>query len=226
MAFRRGRDTVEKLELIHKGAEAYLYKSVFLGVEVIIKYRLPKPYRDPLLDKRIRRDRTVLEARIIARVKELGVPTPTLLMVDPSRSIIIMEYIHGKRLKELIGKESIGLIENYVKEVGKSIGVMHRAGIVHGDLTTSNIILKEGIPYIIDFGLAQYSEELEDQGVDVHLFLRSLESTHPRFANRLFETFMQGYEEIVGYHKKKLVLDKVKEIRMRGRYVKERRLKK
>lgn len=217
---------MEKLELIYKGAEAYLYKSVFLGMEVVVKYRLPKPYRDPLLDKRIRRERTVLEARIIARVKELGVPTPTLLMVDPSRSIIIMEYIHGKRLKELIGKESIELIEKYVKDVGRSIGIIHKAGIVHGDLTTSNIILREGIPHIIDFGLAQYSEELEDQGVDIHLFLRSLESTHPHFANKLFEIFMYGYEEIVGRHRKKLVLDKVKEIRMRGRYVEERRLKK
>ncbi len=217
---------MEKLELIYKGAEAYLYRSVFLGMDVIIKYRLPKPYRDSLLDKRIRRDRTVLEARIIARVKELGVPTPTLLMVDPSRSIIIMEYIHGKRLKELISGENIELIEKYVREVGRSIGIMHKAGIVHGDLTTSNIIVREGTPYIIDFGLAQYSEELEDQGVDIHLFLRSLESTHPRFASKLFEVFIHGYEKVIGYNRKKLVLDKVKEIRMRGRYVEERRLKK
>ena len=217
---------MERLELIYKGAEAYLYRSVFLGMDVIIKYRIPKPYRDSLLDKRIRRDRTVLEARIIARVKELGVPTPTLLMVDLSRSIIVMEYIHGKRLKELISEENIELIEKYVREVGRSIGIMHKAGVVHGDLTTSNIIVREGTPYIIDFGLAQYSEELEDQGVDIHLFLRSLESTHPRFANKLFEAFIHGYEEIVGYQRKKLVLDKVKEIRMRGRYVEERRPKK
>ncbi len=217
---------MEELELIYKGAEAYLYKARFLGTQVIVKYRLPKPYRDPLLDKRIRRDRTVLEARIIARVKELGIPTPTILMVDPYRSIIIMEYIEGKRLKELIDNINIEIIEKYVREIGKNVGIMHGAGIVHGDLTTSNIIIRENTPYVIDFGLSQYSNELEDQGVDVHLFLRSLESTHPRYADRLFRVFIDGYEEAVGSHRKKLVLDKVNEIRMRGRYVEERRIRK
>lgn len=226
MAFRRGGDTLEKLELIYKGAEAYLFKSTFLDTDVIVKYRLPKPYRDPLLDRRIRRDRTILEARIIARVKELGVPVPTLYMVDPEKAIIIMEYIHGIRLKELINHANISTIETYVREVGRSIGIMHSAGIVHGDLTTSNIIVKEDTPYIIDFGLAQYSDELEDKGVDIHLFLRSLESTHPRFVDRLFKAFMKGYEEIVGSRGKESILEKVREIRMRGRYVEERRLRK
>ncbi len=214
------------LELVYKGAEAYLYKTVFLETEVIVKYRLPKPYRDPLLDKRIRRDRTILEARIILRLKELGIPVPTLFMVDPERALLIIEYIRGQRLKELIDKLSIKVIEKYINIIGKNVGIMHKNGIVHGDLTTSNIIVRDNIPFIIDFGLAQYSEELEDQGVDIHLFLRSLESTHPRYVNRLFNAFITGYEEAVGSQKKILVLEKVREIRMRGRYVEERRLKK
>lgn len=217
----------KELELIRKGAEAYLYKSTLLGIPVIVKYRVPKAYRDKVLDQRIRSQRTILEAKIIGVLRVKGIPVPGILLVDPENAIIVLEYIEGILLKQAIGREDFEIIRKVFNDVGYYVGLIHKNKIVHGDLTTSNIIIrnKDKKPYIIDFGLAMYSDDIEDRGVDLHLFLRSLESTHPRYADTLFQEFIRGYSKIMGDGYTKAVLDKVKEIRMRGRYVEERRLK-
>jgi len=215
------------LELVSKGAEAYLYRSSLFNIPVIIKYRIPKTYRDSVLDKRIRSQRTILEAKIIGTLRSKGLPVPAVLFVDPDRALLVLEYIDGVLLKHVIGHD-INKSLKIFKEVGLYVGLIHLNKIVHGDLTTSNIIIRkdDGKPYIIDFGLATYSEDIEDRGVDLHLLLRSLESTHPMYANRLFKEFIEGYSDVMGEEYTNLLLNKVKEIRMRGRYVEERRLRK
>jgi Kae1-associated kinase Bud32 len=72
-----------RLELIHKGAEAYLYRGVYAGVEAVYKYRVPKKYRHPELDARIRSSRTIREARIMLHARNSGVPVPAVLLVEP-----------------------------------------------------------------------------------------------------------------------------------------------
>lgn len=215
------------LELISRGAEAYLYKSSLFDIPVIIKYRIPKAYRDPVLDKRIRSQRTILEAKIIGTLRLKGLPVPAVLFVDPDRALLVLEYIDGVLLKHVIGHDIDKSLKIF-KEVGLYVGLIHSNKIVHGDLTTSNIIIRkdDGRPYIIDFGLATYSDDIEDRGVDLHLLLRSLESTHPMYANRLFKEFIKGYSNVMGEEYTNILLNKVKEIRMRGRYVEERRLRK
>ncbi len=216
-----------KIELIHKGAEAYLYKTYMLGIPVIVKHRIPKNYRDRTLDYRIRYQRTILEAKIIGTLRLKGLPVPAILLVDPKRAILVLEYIEGVMLKELISR-NIELSRNMFIELGKYVGIMHSENIVHGDLTTSNVIVRQddNKPFIIDFGLAHYSNDIEDQGVDIHLMLRSLESTHPRYVDTLFKEFLKGYTSVRGEEYTRKLLEKVKEIRMRGRYIEERRLKK
>lgn len=215
------------LKLISRGAEAYLYKSSLLDTPVIIKYRIPKAYRDPLLDKRIRSQRTILEAKIIGTLRLKGLPVPAVLFVDPDRAILVLEYIDGVLLKHVISHDIDKSLKIF-REVGLYVGLIHSNKIVHGDLTTSNIIIRkdDGRPYIIDFGLATYSDDIEDRGVDLHLLLRSLESTHPMYVNRLFKEFIKGYSNVMGKEYTNTLLNKVKEIRMRGRYVEERRLRK
>ncbi len=211
-------------KVIYVGAEAIIGLGTFLGIKAIFKLRIPKHYRDPRLDKEIRSERTLNESRILITSKEIGVNVPTVLLVDLDSSLIVMEYIDGALLKErlnLLSKEELlGISHN----IGKQVGILHSNSIVHGDLTTSNMILgKDGKTYLIDFGLAKHSNDLEDFGVDLHLFIRSLESVHYKLKDVILEGFLAGYEEIVGHNFRVKVEDKVKEIRLRGRYVEERR---
>ena len=212
-------------ELIGIGAEAVLTLGELYGFKVVRKARLPKPYRDPKLDEALRRERTATEAKIMIEAKSLGIPCPTVLDVDLEEAVIVMDYVEGPRLSRVLTELPRDELTRIFVELGKYAGLLHAHGIVHGDLTTSNVILHWGRPYLIDFGLSQYSRQLEDRGVDVHLFLRALESTHFSLSKFLFERFMEGYASVVGEDEAKRVLEKVREIRRRGRYVSERRLK-
>jgi TP53 regulating kinase-like protein len=134
-----------------------------------------------------------------------------------------MEFIAGKQVKQVLNElehEERLLLCQYI---GELIGQLHNHGIIHGDLTTSNMILT---PYekvvFVDFGLGEYSTELEIQGVDLHLMKRAFQSTHYRYAEECFNVMMNGYEKIVGKKTMENVLEKIKEIEKRGRYVAER----
>lgn len=213
------------MKLIKQGAEAKIYLAAFEELyfpfneeKVIIKYRIPKRYRIKEIDEKLRKERTVREARILHRAKEFGVNTPYVYEVDLKDMKIIMEYIEGKRLKELL--ETIPIEERLriCREIGRQIGKLHEAGIVHGDLTTSNMILRGGKIYFIDFGLAEFDSSLEAQGVDLHLLRRAMESTHYKWFEKGFEEVLKGYEEIRGPEKRKEVEAKLDEIESRGRY--------
>ena len=214
-------------KIIYLGAEAVLIRAEFLGRDAVYKIRIPKPYRDPRLDKTIRVQRTKTEARMMLQALRVGASVPAIFFVDIDKATLIMEYISGFLLKHKLNNMDIDSSCNIMKKIGVSVGRMHEANIVHGDLTTSNMILKpSGNVYIVDFGLAKISDDIEDKGVDIHLFLRSLESVHHRIKDMLFECFMLGYEEVIGKGFKEKIMEKVREIRLRGRYVEERRLRK
>jgi len=216
---------MEELTLIAAGAEAYLYKGKFLGFDVIIKYRAPKSYRDPRLDRLIRYERTLTESRIMQLVRCLGIYVPAILYVDPEKALIVMEYVKGTLLRDLIPSLNAEVRCEFFKTLGTYVGKMHMSNIIHGDLTTSNIIICNNTPYIIDFGLSRISDDTEDKGVDIHLMLRSLESTHYSTSKELFKCFTSGYGGVVGDELLNTILSKVREIRLRGRYIEERRLK-
>lgn len=209
--------------LIKKGAEASLFLEDWHDRKVIMKRRLPKKYRLSQLDEQIKTYRTVHEPQLIHRAKEAGVPTPTIFLVDTENSTIIMEYIEGKQVKQVLNSCETEKRLDLCRRIGESIGQLHTQGIIHGDLTTSNMILT---PYekvfFVDFGLGEYSKELEIRGVDLHLMKRAFQSTHFRFAEECFEAVMEGYGKIVGKETAKDVLGKIKEIERRGRYVAER----
>ena len=109
-------------------------------------------------------------------------------------------------------------------KIGKSIGQLHAHGLIHGDLTTSNMILtSEGKLFFVDFGLGEKNEELEAQGVDLHLMKRALQSTHYLFWEECFKDVLCGYSSIVGAEVAEKVYQKIREIERRGRYVEERK---
>lgn len=210
--------------LIKKGAEASLYLAEWHDRKVIMKKRLPKKYRAPKLDEQIKTYRTIHEPQLIHEAKKAGVPTPTILLVDVEKATIIMEFIEGKQVKKLLTELSGNGRQDLCFKIGELIGKLHRHGIVHGDLTTSNMIHdSEGRNFLVDFGLGEKTRELEARGVDLHLMKRALQSTHFRFAHKCFKAVSEGYSKVLGPQDSKKVLDKIREIERRGRYVAERK---
>jgi TP53 regulating kinase-like protein len=172
----------------------------------VVKQRIPKRYRLEVLDEKIRKERIRAEARLIAEARRLGVPTP--IIYDIYDFTIEMEYIDGPALKDVISPE-------LCRQAGEMIGRLHNGNIIHGDLTTSNMIRTGERLYLIDFGLAFVSSNIEDRGVDVHVFFQTLESSHTEY-EALIEAFCRGYRAQADNAEE--VLLRVREIEKRGRY--------
>lgn len=211
-------------EIIRIGAEAVVSKLEWNGFKLVLKHRVPKPYRVPELDKWIREKRTLHEAKIITDLKKAGVPCPVILLIDRDESTLYIQFIDGSELKKVLDSFPQQIMESIASTLGEIVGKMHSSRIAHGDLTTSNIIIdKYGRLYLIDFGLSAVTDDLEELAVDVHLLDRSLESAHYSVRELFMKNFLKGYSSIVGREFTLRVLEKVKEIRRRGRYVEERR---
>ena len=215
---------VESLIPFKKGAEATLFLGDWHGRKVIIKNRSPKKYRNSEMDKVIRRYRTVHEPKLIHEAKKAGVATPTIFLVDVKNTSITMEFVEGKQVKKLLGCVTQNERRKLCLKIGESIGKLHMNGVIHGDLTTSNMILSdEGRIFLVDFGLGEKNIELEARGVDLHLLKRALQSTHYEFAEECYRNVMKGYATILGAEETERTLNKVRAIEKRGRYVMERR---
>jgi TP53 regulating kinase-like protein len=211
--------------LIKKGAEANLYLMDWQNRKAIVKKRLPKKYRPSRLDEQIRTYRTVHEPLLMHGAKQAGVPTPVIYQVNVKEATIIMEFIEGMQVKESLNSQSEKERESICLRIGKSIGKLHRSGIVHGDLTTSNMILKSEEKIVfVDFGLGEKTNELEARAVDLHLMKRALQSTHFRFAEECFSAVMEGYASVMEAQTAREVFEKIKEIERRGRYITERKM--
>jgi len=210
--------------LIKKGAEASIFLEDWQGQKVIMKHRLPKKYRLPQIDERIRSYRTIHESQLLHCAKEAGVSTPMIYSVDLADSNIIMEFIEGIQVKQVLNGYSPKERQHLSNYIGELIGSLHLHNIIHGDLTTSNMIINQnGNVVIVDFGLGEISVELELKGVDLHLMKRAFQSTHFRYAEECFKAVLEGYTKMVGVEMAKKVIGRVSEIERRGRYVSERK---
>lgn len=217
-------DETNQQRLIKKGAEASLYLVDWHGRKALIKKRLPKEYRPPTLDNSIRIYRTIHEPRLVHEAKLAGVPTPTIFLVDTANAAIVMEFLEGIQVKQVLARLTKNERQQICSQIGGLIGRLHKNGIVHGDLTTSNMILnKHRTIFLVDFGLGEKTGELEARGVDLHLMKRALQSSHFDFAEECFKAVIEGYSEIVGKTCAQAVLTKMSEIERRGRYIAERR---
>ncbi len=203
------------MEIIKRGAEAILYLDEFEGQKVLVKERIRKGYRIPQLDERIRKVRTKREARLLTDARELGVNTPRVLQVTENK--IVMEFVDGERMKELLQRKANNKL---CMAIGKAVGKMHAHNLIHGDLTTSNMILCKGKIYFIDFGLGSISKRAEDRGVDLRLLYEAMKSTHFKILKSCWENIVKGYRQ--EYKDAEQVLRKVDEIEKRARYAKGR----
>lgn len=204
-----------QLKLIKRGAEAEIYLSEWRGRKVAIKRRIPKSYRNEKIDKRLREARTKLEAKMISEARSFGVSTPIIYDVDTKESKIVMEYVDGERIKEALQKANEEEQKKLCIEIGKCVGKLHSNDLIHGDLTTSNMILMDQRIYFIDFSLGGKSKEIEAKGVDLHLLMEAFESTHSKILDK-FDFVLEGYKS--EFNDANKVIKKVKEIEKRGRY--------
>jgi len=209
--------------LIKKGAEASLYLEDWHGRKVVLKKRVSKKYRVPELDVEIQTKRTRHEPQIMHKAKEAGVPAPIVFLVDLEEATIVMEFVEGKQVKHVLNGLPQDERRRLCQQIGELVGKLHSHGIVHGDLTTSNMILTPtGKVVFIDFGLSDQTWELEAKGVDLHLMKRAIASTHFIHAEECFEAVIDGYEKTMGKNATNEVLEKIAEIERRGRYISER----
>ena len=210
--------------LLKKGAEASLFLVDWNSRKVVVKIRIPKRYRPKELDERIRNYRTVHESLFMHEAKSVGVPTPLIYMVSVSDASIIMEYVEGCQVKLMLNESQQERRQEICKKIGELIAKLHRQDIIHGDLTTSNMIINpEGKIVLVDFGLAEKNCEVEAKGVDLHLMKRALQSTHYQFWEECYKNVLCGYSSVLGIETAENVSEKIREIERRGRYVEERK---
>jgi len=204
--------------LVAKGAEADLYLTEWNGLKAIKKVRNKKKYRHPELDRQLTRTRTNHEADIIHRAKKHGVVTPLLYSVDNEKGVIVMEYIDGIKIRDLVDQLDEGERYRLFRRIGYFSGQLHKGGIIHGDLTTSNIIKSGERIVFIDFGLSEVNFEVEKRGVDLNLMNRMLTSTHYKYQEELLVAFKKGYRASMGDEADE-ALERMDEVSKRGRYI-------
>lgn len=197
-----------------QGAEARIDLVNWYGRSAIRKQRIPKTYRIELLDKMLRTKRTKEEVEILHQAKIAGVGCPEVFFADPKSSEIIMTFINGPLLKDIdAGKKEL------YESLGRYAGMLHSRGIIHGDLTTKNVVVTESDIFLIDFGLSFYSDRLEDRAEDLHLLKQALKSSQTiRRATMNFDRVLEGYASILGNHEVLSVKKQIVKIELRGRY--------
>jgi len=198
-------------KLIAQGAEA----KIILKDQIITKDRISKSYRIPELDKRIRKSRTKSEAKLLEKAsKIINSPVP-LFQPTPGFTRIKMPFIDGEKLSDHLDTFPLTKQKQICKQIGQDVAKIHDAEIIHGDLTTSNMVLKDNKIFFIDFGLGYISHKFEDKAVDIHLFKQALEAKHFQNWETLFKEFEKAYKKSKD---SKVVFERLKAVEKRGRY--------
>jgi len=204
--------------LLYRGAEADVVLGDWQGLEAVFKIRKPLTYRLQVLDEAIRRQRTVHEAEMMHLAKSAGVCTPFLYNVDIQSSTLVMEFVRGVRVKDLVASLSGTQLDGTFFEFGGDVAKLHRFGIMHGDLTTANVVRSDGRLVFVDFGLSVRTTRIEDHGVDLRLIKETLVGAHPGASARALDALNRGYASVVGQARSRAVLKQLQNIERRGRY--------
>ncbi|KFB51693.1 hypothetical protein ZHAS_00019779 [Anopheles sinensis] len=218
-------------KLLKQGAEGKLYIGTYKDKQCLVKERFEKKYRHPALDRQLTRQRIKAEQKAFQRCATAGVVTPALYGVDLEQRKIYMEYLDkAKTAKDFIdeltgspGAEESPQLKKLAEQIGQMVGVLHKNNIVHGDLTTSNMLLdpvdtEETLPYrlvTIDFGLSHSSDNTENKGVDLYVLERAILSAHSQLP-KLFGMILKTYCEH-NTNRCDETIAKYEEVRARGR---------
>ncbi|RMZ79956.1 hypothetical protein DV738_g3021, partial [Chaetothyriales sp. CBS 135597] len=232
--------TLPAPQLVTQGAEGLVFKTHFLDHDTpaALKVRPSKAYRHPTLDARLTKQRVLAEARVLVKLS----------------GVAELSWIEGQSVKEAVrawdawyrhpsrsaqekaqGEEAFKAL---LQRIGRTIGLLHgKGGVVHGDLTTSNLMLRptllqkkaedggeqqmpnlEGEIVLIDFGLATQAIQDEDRAVDLYVLERAFGSTHPMQEHWFDAEVLQSPHAYSGsFQGAKVVLKRLEDVRLRGR---------
>ncbi|OVA15526.1 Protein kinase domain [Macleaya cordata] len=209
------------LVLLKQGAEARVFESTFMGRRSVVKERFSKKYRHPSLDSKLTLKRLNAEARCMTKARGLGVYTPVLYAVDPVLHTLTFEYVEGRAVKDVLLHFGLhGVIaeqmESFAKQIGNAIAKIHDGGLIHGDLTTSNMLLRNDTNQLvlIDFGLSFTSTLAEDKAVDLYVLERALLSMHSSCGN-VMDRILTSYRKSTKQWSS--TFNKLAQVRLRGR---------
>ena len=195
------------MKLIGNGAEA----KVYFDKGSVIKRRIEKSYRIPEIDKKLRIRRTRKEAKIL---EKLGDICPDVVEVKDHE--ISMSYLEGPMVKDVVDDLIKSKSSKLFTSLGKNVAKMHLMNIIHGDLTTSNMMVVDDKVMLIEFGLSFVTDKIEHKAVDLHLFKQALESKHYQHYEAYFESFLKGYKLDNSLYSE--VMERLESVEKRGRY--------
>lgn len=223
-------------ELVSQGAEAKLWKipagSLF-DVTCIAKERFSKAYRHAVLDEKLTKQRCRAESKILIKCRENGISVPRVLRTEAAvlyleyleDAVTVREYIESKLQQSAINTNNNAqeptVLVQLAEQIGRMVASLHNIGIVHGDLTTSNAMIRfttttDSISLIaIDFGLAKHTQSMEERAVDLYVLERALNSTHPLLPDFFWTTLLESYR--ASAHKSKATLSRLEQVQIRGR---------
>ncbi|KAJ4831009.1 hypothetical protein Tsubulata_029568 [Turnera subulata] len=212
----------DSLVLIKQGAEARVFESNFVGRRSIVKERFSKKYRHPTLDSKLTLKRlNAQEARCMTKARRLGVSTPALYAVDPVLHTLTFEFVEGPSVKDIFlefGLHGVAgeRLNDIAVQIGDAIGKLHDGGLVHGDLTTSNMLVRSSTNQLvlIDFGLSFISTLPEDKAVDLYVLERALISLHSSCGD-VMDRILAAYRK--SSKQWSSTLNKLAQVRQRGR---------
>ncbi|MCJ7817796.1 MAG: Kae1-associated serine/threonine protein kinase [Candidatus Thorarchaeota archaeon] len=205
-------------ELIARGAESVILKVERWNQYFVLKWRQSKPYLFTDIDAQLRKTRTSRECKMLSVARSLGVRTPAVYAVNLDSYTILMDYIDGTQFKQLVNTLTENQLKEFCLKFGQLIALLHKGDVVHGDPTTSNLIIdSKSQLWLVDFGLSEMNATVEMKGVDLHLIHRALETTHWDLQENMLQSTIKGYTDTLGDDAKD-ILSRMEEIRERGRY--------
>jgi len=228
-------------QILSQGAEATILLDK--SKNQVIKQRIPKSYRIKELDEKIRKLRTRSETKLLIKAsKIISCPMPLTNSEESKNQYeIIMPFIKGKRLSQHLDNFSLNQQLEICEKIGESISKLHKENLIHGDLTTSNMIYSNNLHhnptsnshqthqssstlpsspfslFFIDFGLGYQNGKYEDKAVDLHVLKQALEAKHFTNWEKLWKAIESGYISVNKTESEK-VLERLKAVEKRGRY--------
>ena len=192
------------MKKVSEGAESSIYAVEFLGIQCVLKRRAPKRYRINEIDETLRNQRTRNEARITGIAAAAGCRSPRVVLVG--KYDIVMTSIDGTMLNDMLDSAGSALMSS----IGRQLAALHNSGVTHGDFTPANIIVgKDGSPHVIDFGLSEITNSIEERALDLLLMKRSVSAAQYSALAKTYAKSVKDWKSISG---------RLSEVEKRGRY--------
>jgi serine/threonine protein kinase len=156
----------EILEPLGQGGMGTVYRAVDVRLRRPVAIKL---LRHQGVASAENRKRFVQEARAASALNHPHIITIYDIGEEGGASFIAMEYVAGRSLADVLGRERLGIGDalKYAIQIADALAAAHAAGIVHRDLKPANLVLSDkGSIKVLDFGLAKLTEAIQSEPGD------------------------------------------------------------